>query len=125
MAAGSAHGTAWQDGASRALEYAIAASLALHALALLSFPSLPSLSMRPLPPEPPLEARLMPAQPVQVQAPAPPAPELEPAPPPKPRPVPRPGGPRTPRQPPARSRSRSSRPHQGARPVRTPEAAHD
>ena len=72
MAAGSAHGAAWQDGARRALEYALAASLALHVLALLSFPSLPSLSMRPAPPEPPLEARLTPLQPAEPPKPPPP-----------------------------------------------------
>lgn len=93
MAAGSGRGTAWQDGAPRALEYAIAASLALHGLALLSFPLLPSLSMQPPPLEPPLEARLMPArpaQPAQPIVPVPPPPVVEPAPPPpKPPPIPR------------------------------------
>lgn len=91
MAAGSARGLAWQDGARRALEYAIAASLALHALALLSLPSLPSPAVRPASVEPPLEARLVPKQPVAVHPPPPPAPVVEqaPPPPPKPRPVPR------------------------------------
>ena len=49
MAAGSARGTAWQDGARRVLEYAIAASLALHGLALLSLPLLPSPQARSVP----------------------------------------------------------------------------
>jgi len=100
MAAVLARDTAWHHGARYALEYAIAASLALHVLALLSFPSLPSLSMQPLPPAPPLEARLMPAQPPETPKPAP-VPEVEPkavepkpAPPalrrPAPRPKPRP-----------------------------------
>ena len=78
MAAGSASGTAWQDGARRVLEYAIAASLALHGLALLSLPLLPSPQARSVPVEPPLEARLVSQQPVAVQPPPPPAPMLPP-----------------------------------------------
>jgi protein TonB len=92
MAAGSARGMAWQDGARRALEYAFAASLALHALALLSLPSLPSPGMRPAPAPPPLEAHLMPAQPVEAPRPLPPAPppKIEPQPAPQPAPHPAP-----------------------------------
>jgi len=78
MAAGSARETAWHDGARHALEYAIAASLALHALALLSLPALRSPTAPPAAP-PPLEARLMPAQPPETHKPAP-APEVEPKP---------------------------------------------
>jgi protein TonB len=95
MAAGSARGTAWQDGARRALEYALVASLALHALALLSLPSLPSLRTPPAPAQPPLEARLMPARPVEAPRPPPPPPpppkiEPQPAPQSTPHPAPRP-----------------------------------
>ena len=101
MAAGSARGTAWQDGARRVLEYAIAASLALHGLALLSLPLLPSPQARSVPVEPPLEARLVPQQPVAVQPPPPPAPVIEqvPPPPPKPRPAPRPAVKKAPPEP--------------------------
>ena len=89
MAGGSARGTAWQDGARRALEYAIAASLALHALALGYLP-LPREPARAAPALAPLEARLQPAQPVEAPSPPPP-PKIEqrPAPEPKPRPLPR------------------------------------
>ncbi len=90
MAAGSARGTAWQDGARRVLEYSIAASLALHALAMLSLPSLPSLGMRPAPAQPPLEARLVPARRVEAPGPPPPPPKIEPQPAPQPTPHPAP-----------------------------------
>ena len=50
MAAGWARASAWNGGSGHVLEYAIAASLALHALALLSLPSLASLSTQPKPP---------------------------------------------------------------------------
>ncbi len=90
MAAGSARGTAWQDGARRALEYAIAASLALHALAL-GYLSMPRAPADALPALPPLEARLEPARPVEAPRPPPP-PKIEPppAPPPAPQPTPHP-----------------------------------
>ena len=92
MATGSARGT-WQGGANRAFEYAIVASLVLHAVALLSLPALPSPPLQPSS-EPPLEARLMPLQPPAPHPPPhapvakpPPVPLLKPPPPP---PVPSP-----------------------------------
>lgn len=92
MAAASAREKAWHERTRRALEYAVAASLALHALALLFLPALRA-PVRPAPTLPPLEARLVPAQPAAAPAP-PPAPRVEqkrvpearkPAPRPKPR----------------------------------------
>lgn len=74
----------------RAFGYAAAASLALHALLLLNFPSLQRKGAEPLP-EPPLVARLVePAPPVPPAQPAPPPMVEEPAPPkpPPPRPAP-------------------------------------
>lgn len=99
MAAGWARATAWNGGKRHALEYAIAASLALHALALGYLPALPA-TERSVAALPPLEARLEPARPVQAPNPPPPPrlietrpspPEvMRPAPRPKPRPKPRP-----------------------------------
>lgn len=100
MAAGRARATAWNGGKRHALEYAIAASLALHALALGTLP-LPRSPERAIGALPPLEARLEPAQPVKPpEPPAPPprvvetkplpAEAMRPAPRPKPRPRPRP-----------------------------------
>jgi periplasmic protein TonB len=97
MAAVSARGMVWHGGNRHALEYAIAASLALHALALLFLPALPSMATRPVRAQPPLEARLAPEQPVEPpKPPPPPLPEVETKPqprqalrpaPPKPRPA--------------------------------------
>ena len=96
MAAGWARATAWNGGNRHALEYAIAASLALHALALGYLPALPA-TKRPVAALPPLEARLEPAQPAQAPKPPPPPRrviETKPSPPevmrPAPRPKPRP-----------------------------------
>jgi periplasmic protein TonB len=91
MAAGSSRARAWNSGSRRALEYAIAASLALHALALRYLPALaPERSMAA---PPPLEARLEPARPVAAPKPTPPPPAVEAKPSPLPeltRPAPRP-----------------------------------
>jgi periplasmic protein TonB len=95
MAAVSARGMVWHGGNRHALEYAVAASLALHTLALLFLPALPSMATRPVRAQPPLEARLVPAQRVEPPRPPPP-PEVETRPqprqalrpaPPKPRPA--------------------------------------
>jgi len=132
MAAGSARGTAWQDGARHALEYAIAASLALHALALLSLPSLPWRAERALPVEPPLEARLVSQQPVAVHPPPLPAPVLKQVPPPtpKPRPAPRPVAKKAPPAPKRAHRPVPKRVHESVRqpvleaaPAAAPESA--
>lgn len=119
MAAGSGRDTAWQDGPRRALEYAIAASLALHGLALLSLPLLPSLMMEPPPTEPPLEARLMPARPVQPTVTAPPAPAPEQSPP-TPKPPPPPPRRVAKKAPPAPKRAHRSAPKRVHQPVRQP-----
>lgn len=73
MAAGRARATAWNGGRRHALEYAIAASLALHALALGTLP-VPRAPERSAPP--PLEAHLEPAQPVKAPEPPPPPPRV-------------------------------------------------
>ncbi len=88
MAAVSARGMVWHGGNRHALEYAIAASLALHALALLSLPSLPSMATRPVRAQPPLEARLVPEPRVEPPRPPPPEVETKPQPPQALRPVP-------------------------------------
>jgi len=125
MATGSARGT-WQDGTRRALEYAIVASLVLHAVALLSLPALPSPPLRSSS-EPPLEARLVPVQPPAAHPP-PPSPALKPPPvpvlkPPPPAPVPQPA-PRhevkKARPVPKRIHRRILRPVQQASPVQEP-----
>jgi protein TonB len=82
MAAGAARATTWNGGSRHALEYAIAASLALHALALGYLPAPPS--GRAIAASPPLEARLEPVPPVTAPEAPPPPPrvaETKPSPP--------------------------------------------
>lgn len=80
MTAGGTRATAWNGAERRALEYAIAVSLALHVLALGYLPA-PRAMTRALPTLPPLQARLMPAQPaVAPKPPPPPSLETKPAP---------------------------------------------